>query len=74
MTSRADLAKRIAALPDELLPEVERSIDDLEGWSRGVYRLNESEREAIRRALAAAERGDFASDEEIAALRASKNP
>jgi hypothetical protein len=30
MTSRAELKKRIAALPDELLPEVERSIDEIE--------------------------------------------
>jgi len=60
---------RLAALPDELLPEVEQSIDEIEDWHKGAYRLSDSEREAVLRGVAAGEAGEFASDREIAELR-----
>jgi hypothetical protein len=50
---------RIAALPEELLPEIEQSVEEIVRWHDGLYRLNQDERAAVRRGLHAAERGDF---------------
>ena len=67
MASRREaLLSRVAAIPEELLPEIELSIEEIERWRRGLYRLNAEERAAVRRGLDAAQRGDFVSDEEIA--------
>jgi hypothetical protein len=66
---RAQLLNRLAALPEELLPEVEQSIDDIENWHEGVYRLSAAEREAIRKGLVAAQNEDFIRDEEMAEFR-----
>ena len=66
---RTQLLNRLATLPEELLPEVELSIDDIEHWHEGLYRLSPTEREAIRKGLAAAQNGDFVPDEEMAEIR-----
>lgn len=71
MTSRRqNLIARIESLPEELLPEVELSLDDVLNWHDGIYRLDDEERAAIRRGAAAADRGEFVSDQELAELRA----
>ena len=62
------LLERIAALPDELLGEVEESVDEIERWRGDVFRLTDEERAAVRKGMEAARRGEFATDEELAAF------
>ncbi len=71
---RAHLISRLSALPDDLLPEVEQSIDEIENWHKGLYRLSEAERKAVCEGMAAARRGDFVPDEEMAELRSRHRP
>jgi predicted transcriptional regulator len=63
---RHELLERIASLPEELLGEVEESVDEIERWHEGVFHLTEEERAAVRKGMEAARRGDFVSDEELA--------
>lgn len=63
-----NLLERIATLPDELLAEVEQSVDEIERWRGDVFRLTDEERAAVRNGMAAAQRGEFVSDEELAAF------
>lgn len=63
-----NLLERIAALPDELLGEVEESVDEIERWRDDVFRLTEDERAAVRKGMDAARRGEFVTDEELAAF------
>jgi predicted transcriptional regulator len=63
-----NLFERIAALPDELLGEIEQSIDEIERWRGGVFRLTDEERAAVRKGMEAARRGEFVTDEELAAF------
>ena len=65
-TKLQDLFERIAALPDDLLGEVEESIDEIERWRGGVFRLTQEERAAVRGGMEAARRGEFVTDEELA--------
>jgi hypothetical protein len=66
---RQNLLERVAALPEELLGEVEETVDEIVRWhEEGVYRLSDDERAAVRKGMEAVRRGEFASDEEIAAL------
>ena len=69
---RQNLLERVAALPEELLGEVEETVEEIvrwhEGVSDGVYRLSDDERAAVRKGMDAARRGDFVSDEELAAF------
>ena len=60
---------RLAAVPDELLPEIEQSIAEIEDWHKSLYHLSEAEREAVEKGLAAARAGDFVPPEEITELR-----
>jgi hypothetical protein len=70
MTKREILMERVATLPEELLDEVAESVEDIVAWHEpGDYRLSDDERESVRKGMDAARRGEFASDEEIAALR-----
>ena len=62
------LSDRIASWPEEAQADLVRFIVDTEAKHFGVYRLSDEEREAVRKGMDAAERGEFASDEEIAAL------
>jgi hypothetical protein len=69
MTKRERLMERVATLPEELLDEVARSIEDIVAWHQsGVYRLTDDERAAVQRGTDAARRGDFAPDEEVTEL------
>jgi alkylhydroperoxidase family enzyme len=63
-----NLFERIAALPDELLGEIEQSIDEIERWRGDVFRLTDEERAAVRKGTEAARRGEFVTDEELAAF------
>jgi alkylhydroperoxidase family enzyme len=65
---RQSLLERVAALPEELLGDVEESIEELERWRGGVFQLTDEERAAVRKGMDAARRGDFVSDEELAAF------
>ena len=62
------LLERIAALPNELLDDVQESVDEIERWRGDVFRLSDDERTAVRKGMDAARRGDFISDEELAAF------
>jgi len=63
-----NLFARIAALPDELLGEIEQSIDEIERWRGEVFRLTDEERAAVRKGMEAARRGEVVTDEELAAF------
>jgi alkylhydroperoxidase family enzyme len=65
---RKNLLERVAALPEELLGEVEETVDEILRWHDGIYRLSDEERAAVRKGMEAARRGDFVSDEEMAAF------
>jgi predicted transcriptional regulator len=64
--------ERAAALPEpaqqELAEIMAEAIDEMEAQPGGVYRLNDDERRGIERGLAAAREGQFATDEEVAAV------
>ena len=63
---RQNLLERVAALPEELLGEVEESMDEIVRWHEGVFRLTDEERAAVRKGMEAARRGEFVSDDEMA--------
>jgi alkylhydroperoxidase family enzyme len=65
---RQNLLERVATLPEELLGEVEETVDEIVRWHEGVYRLSDEERAAVRKGMEAARRGEFVSDEELAAF------
>jgi predicted transcriptional regulator len=62
------LMERAASWPDEAQAELVRFMIDTEAKHFGVYRLDDEDRARIERSLASAKRGEFASDEEVAAL------
>lgn len=61
-----NLLERIAALPNELLDEVQESVDEIERWHGDLFRLTDEERAAVRHGMEAARRGEFVTDEELA--------
>jgi len=62
------LLERAESWPDEAQAELVRFMIDMEAKHFGVYRLSDEDRARIERSLAAAKRGEFATDEEVAAL------
>jgi hypothetical protein len=62
------LMERAAAWPEEAQAELVRFMIDTEAKHFGVYRLDDEDRARIERSLAAARRGEFATDEEVEAL------
>ena len=62
------LLERAESWPDEAQAELVRFMIDMEAKHFGAYRLSDEDRTHIERSLAAAKRGEFASDEEVAAL------
>ena len=62
------LLERVSAWPEQAQAELIRTIDEIEQRHSGVYQLSDEESVAIDEGLAAADRGEFASDEEMAAL------
>jgi alkylhydroperoxidase family enzyme len=65
---RHNLLERIAALPEDLLGDVAESVDEIERWRDGIFHLTDEERAAVRKGMDAARRGEFVSDEELAAF------
>jgi len=65
---RHSLLERVASLPEEVLGDVEESIEEIERWRFAVFRLTDDERAAVCRGMEAARRGDFVSDEELTAF------
>jgi hypothetical protein len=62
------LMERAAAWPDEAQAELVQFMIDTEARHFGVYRLDAEDRARIEESIAAARRGEFATDEEVAAL------
>ena len=62
------LLEHVSTWPEEAQAELMQSIVEIEARHTGVYRLSDEEKAAIEKALSAADRGEFASDEEMAAL------
>jgi hypothetical protein len=62
------LLERVSTWPVEAQEEFVRSISDIESRHLGVYRLNDSERDAVRRGLADVREGRLASDDAVAAV------
>jgi hypothetical protein len=62
------LMERAATWPEEAQAELVRFMIDTEAKHFGVYRLSDEDRAKIEQSLASAGRGEFASDEEVAAL------
>jgi hypothetical protein len=62
------LLERVSTWPAEAQEEFVRSISDIESRHLGVYRLNDAERDAVRRGLADMREGRLASDDAVAAV------
>ena len=62
------LMERASSWPDEAQAELVRFMIDTEAKHFGAFRLDDEDRARISRSLAAARRGEFASDDEVAAL------
>jgi predicted transcriptional regulator len=62
------LIDQLALLPDDVLDEVQESVDEIVRWHQGgIFRLTDEERTAVRKGMEAAQRGEFVPDEEMAA-------
>ena len=59
---------RVRTWPEERQEDAARILLAMEAEDSGVYRLSDEERTEIRAALAEVERGEVASDEEVAAV------
>jgi predicted transcriptional regulator len=62
------LIERIASWPDEAQEEFVKSLADIERRHKGIYRLNDEERAAVRQGLADLKAGRLASDDAVAAV------
>jgi predicted transcriptional regulator len=62
------LLERVATWPEEAQAELARVIVEIERQQSDVYRLSDDERAAIEEGLAQADRGEFVSEEDMAAF------
>ena len=62
------LLERVSTWPEEAQEEFVRSVTAIENKHVGPYRLNDSEREAIRRGLTEMREGKLATDDAVAAV------
>jgi predicted transcriptional regulator len=62
------LLELVSTWPEEAQAELVKSIVEIEARHTGVYRLSDDEKAAIEEALASVDRGEIATDEEMAAL------
>jgi hypothetical protein len=62
------LLERVSTWPEEAQEEFVRSVAAIENKHVGLYRLSDSEREAVRRGLAEMRDGKLASDDAVAAV------
>jgi predicted transcriptional regulator len=63
-----EILERIADWPEETQAELLQALFEIEVKHFGVYRLLEEKRVTVREGLAQAERGEFATDEQVAAV------
>lgn len=63
-----NLLDRVSAWPEDDQEELLEHAVEIESRQSGVYRLSEEERAAVKKGLEAADRGEFASDEEMDAF------
>lgn len=69
MTKLAEeILDRIAAWPKEAQAELMQSMIEIEEKYVGVHRLSDDERAAVKRGLDEMRRGQFASEEQVAAI------
>ncbi len=62
------LLELVSDWPEEAQEELMKSIAEIDARQSGVYRLSDDEKAAIEAALAAVDRGEIATDEEVAAV------
>jgi hypothetical protein len=62
------LLERVSTWPEEAQDEFVRSVADIESRHLGFYRLNDEERNAVRRGLAEMRERKLASDDAVAAV------
>ena len=62
------LIERVSALPEETQDELLDHVALIEARQSGVYHLTDDERAAVKKGLEAAERGEFVSNEDMAAF------
>ena len=62
------LLERALSWPEEAQEELIDCILAIENRGSGIYHLSNDERAAVKKGLEAAERGEFATDEEVAAV------
>ena len=60
--------KKLSQLPEERQNELARMLIDVAASDLSPYQLTDEERAAVEEGLAQAERGEFATDEEVAAM------
>jgi predicted transcriptional regulator len=60
--------ERVKTWPPERQEDAIAMLLEMEAEVTGVYQLSDEEREAIEEGMAQARRGEFATDEEVAAL------
>jgi predicted transcriptional regulator len=63
-----DAIERVKELPQERQDELARMLIDVAASDLAPYVLTDEERQAVEEGVAEAERGEFASDEEVAAM------
>jgi hypothetical protein len=61
-----DVVRQAETWPQEDQEELAEFAREIEARRTGVYRMSDEEREAVRRGLAEADRGEFVSDELVA--------
>jgi predicted transcriptional regulator len=59
---------RVSSWPEDDQEELLAHAIAIEARQSGVYRLNDDERAAVKKGLEAAKRGEFVSDEDMAAF------
>ncbi len=64
----SDFLDRLKSWPTEDIEELDGYAREIEARRSGVYQLTEDERAAIREGLEQADRGEFVSDEVVAAM------
>jgi predicted transcriptional regulator len=62
------LLERVSTWPEEAQDELAQIIIEIEQQRLDVYHLSDEERAAVEEGLAQADRGEFVSDEEMAAF------
>jgi predicted transcriptional regulator len=72
---RQHLIDQLAALPDDVLDDVQESVNEIVRWHQdGVFRLSDEERIAVRKGMEAARRGEFVPDDEMAVFARRHRP